>query len=131
MDAALLKLLHNGFGHQGQSPSVLVRVGRAVQAAGLVNFFGEHPVFQMVGLEQVAIEPLESSTQGRAALTVHASGTVVAMAGAVAGELDLLRAGGALLAIGAAIHLASLVHIVVAPHTPTPHRLGPEKAAAP
>lgn len=91
-----------------------------------------HRYRQLAGIRPVpVVSDIYSESVAKAALTVHASATVVAMAGAIAGELDLLRAGGALLAAGAAIHLASLVHIVVAPHAPTPHRLGPEKAAAP
>ncbi|GMV85564.1 MAG: hypothetical protein AMXMBFR80_14190 [Dehalococcoidia bacterium] len=91
-----------------------------------------HRYRQLAGIRPVpVVSDIYSEPLARAALTVHTSATVVAMAGAVAGGMELLRAGGALLAAGAAIHLASLVHIVVAPHTPTPQRLGPEKAAMP
>lgn len=91
-----------------------------------------HRYRQFAGIRPVpVVADIYSEPVARATLAVHAIATVVAAAGALGGELDLLRAGGALLAIGAAIHLVSLVHILVAPHAPTPRTVGPEKAAMP
>lgn len=83
-----------------------------------------HRYRQFAGIRPVpVVADIYSEGVARATLAVHATAVVVAMAGALLGELDILRTGGALLALGAVIHLLSLAHIVLAPHAPATRRL--------
>ncbi len=90
-----------------------------------------HRYRQFAGIRPVpVVADIYSEGVARATLAVHATAVVVAMAGALLGELDILRTGGALLALGAVIHLFSLVHIVLAPHAPAPKRVRPGEVIA-
>jgi hypothetical protein len=52
-------------------------------------------------------------------LLLHATATVILVAGALLGQLALLQGGGLVLAAGAAVHAAGLAHIVLARHEPS------------
>jgi hypothetical protein len=89
-----------------------------------------HRYRQFAGIRPVpVVADIYSEGVARATLVIHAAATAVAAAGALLGELDILRTGGVLLAGGAALHLASLAHIVLAPHAPAPRHVGPGEVA--
>jgi hypothetical protein len=90
-----------------------------------------HRYRQLAGIRPVpVVSDIYSEGLARTTLVLHASATVVAMAGALLGDLDILRTGGALLALGAVVHLLSLAHIVLAPHAPAARRIGPGEVIA-
>lgn len=89
-----------------------------------------HRYRQLAGIRPVpVVADIYSEGVARAVLVVHATGTMVAIAGALFGSLDILRTGGLMLTCGAVIHLASLAHIVLAPHAPTPRHVGSGEVA--
>jgi len=85
-----------------------------------------HRYRQLAGIRPVpVVADIYSEGVARAVLTVHTTGTIVAIAGALLGNLDILRTAGVLLTLGAVVHLASLAHIVLAPHVPARRRVDP------
>ncbi|MCC7088373.1 MAG: hypothetical protein C3F10_08800 [Dehalococcoidia bacterium] len=89
-----------------------------------------HRYRQLAGIRPVpVVADIYSEGAARAVLAVHTTGTIVAIAGALLGDLNILRAGGLMLTLGAALHMVSLAHIVLAPHAPAPRRIGPGEVA--
>lgn len=90
-----------------------------------------HRYRQLAGTRPVpVVADIYSEHVARATLVIHSAATTIAIAGALLGQLDILRVGGAVLLAGAILHLGSLLHIVGAPHAPAAQRLGPGEALA-
>ena len=88
-----------------------------------------HRYRQLAGTRPVpVVADIYSEPIARATLVIHTAATLVAMAGALLGELDILRTGGVVLLAGALLHLGSLLHIVGAHHAPAARRVGPGEA---
>lgn len=82
-----------------------------------------HRYRQLAGIRPVpVVADIYSEGVAGVTLAIHSVAMLVAITGALLGELDVLRAGGAVLAVGALAHFGSLAHIVLAPHAPAAPR---------
>jgi hypothetical protein len=80
-----------------------------------------HRYRPLAGREAVPmIADLYSERWAHAVIALHAAAVAAMMAGALADSLVLLRAGAAVLSVGAAGHFAALVYIMFASHAASP-----------
>lgn len=75
------------------------------------------------------IADLYNDRLAHAVLVLHGAAVAVAASGALAGNLSVLRTGGALLALSGATHAATLAHTVFAPHAARSAPLAPAQEA--